>query len=766
MRVVCIASLFLFVFSSPHAIAQKRSLSGRITGAEKGEPVSHAVVEVRETSQRTWTDEQGGFRLELNEPGLYTVLVRHLAYAPVERTLRLPDQSPDSIIIVLRTALIPSEEITVRSSRSSASAEGAAVPAAVVTADRLVSHPPVSVPDALQQVPGLALVRDGTWETGVALRGSGRSNIVAMIDNTRIETANDIAGALSLFNVHDLERVEAVKSPGTVLYGSGAVGGVVHMMTKRSSFTGAPSLAAESVTDLSSVNNSRGQYLALEGATDRLALRLSGGFRKAGDMMTPAGILENSQFRDFSLAGSMAVRTFGDQTLALSYQRGQAEDAGIPGGAPIAASATATYTLARRELVAVEYALPALSPALALLTFRVSRQAIDRNVEIVQSPAVTVTPHATHATVSAQVESTILPFAGDLLVAGIDAWQRDLDSRRERRISSSGQVVGERPVPRSRFFSGGVFAQNTWNIVPELLTFTSGVRYDWIRIANDETFNPEYLVRGGVIDPSPQNRLLLWPASREINSSWSAAAGLEYRFLPAWTISCLASTAFRSPSLEERYQYLDLGTIVYLGNPWLSPERSVTMNAGLAASSGGWNMRADVFLSSFRELVAQIPGTFEGRSAMVNANIGRARISGGELSVDRRLSTWAGARATLAYARGEDLLTHAALPQIAPLQGELELSGSWLKVGLCRVVCSWAASQEHVAPGESRTPGYAVVNAGVESSAWDLGGVVLLLRSGVQNMLNREYRNHLSTLRGAVRAEPGREFYLSITFTR
>lgn len=70
-------------------------------------------------------------------------------------------------------------------------------------------------------------------------------------------------------------------------------------------------------------------------------------------------------------------------------------------------------------------------------------------MEVVQSPTVTVTPHATHKTTSAQIEAPAEPSPRHLLTVGAEGWQRVLDSRRERRLAAQNRIVGERPVPHA-----------------------------------------------------------------------------------------------------------------------------------------------------------------------------------------------------------------------------------------------------------------------------------------------------------------------------
>jgi outer membrane receptor protein involved in Fe transport len=479
--------------------------------------------------------------------------------------------------------------------------------------------------------------------------------------------------------------------------------------------------------------------------------------------MTPAGEIPNSQYHDFNINGSLGVRTFGNQSVFFSYQRSQAENTGIPGGAPLGASAAARYTLAKRELLGLEYLIPNLRPDLPLITIRLSHQDIDRNVEIIQTPTLTLTPHATHATTSGQIESKITLSASQVLTVGTEVWQRDLDSRRERINTSTDQIIGDRPVPLSHFFSAGIYGQDDWHLVPDRLTITLGVRYDWIHVSSDETLNPEYVITSGVLQTAPAGQQILWNKTSSRDGSWSANGGLSYALNSDLDLTSLISTAFRSPSLEERFQYLNLGSIVRVGNPYLRSEKSVSVNAGFRVHTDGIQLQSDVFFNNLTDLVAYVPGVFEGASAFIEQNIGEARLYGYEISIDQRLAAWNVLKYYAAYVRGEDTNDHTNLPQVAPLNGRIESRTILHSVGTLDVAASFFAEQKNLAAGEIRTPGYVIVDVDVVSVPFTIDGVSLTLRSGVQNIFNKLYQDHLSTLRGLIVFEPGRNFYLSTT---
>jgi len=744
------------------AAAQTPALRGRVIEGATGRPVVDAVVTLVETGQKAITDGQGDFRLEPRASGRYTLSVHHVAYTSVEWAVSSVPGN-DRLLIGLEPAVLPAQEVIVRSTRTLSSLRGTPYPLNVVLHDALLWSPFVTVADALQRVPGLALVRDGSWETAIAIRGLSRSNVVTVVDDARIETATDIAGALSLINMHDLERIEVVKSPASSQHGTGAIGGVVQLVSRKPSFTDQFQLSGELTSDLSSVDRGFAQYGALEATNSRFALRLSGGFRGAGDTRTPEGDLANSQIHDFSISGALGIAAGGGQSALLTYQRVQANDTGIPGGAPFPASATARYTLARRELFGAEYRMPNLSSLVPLLTLRVQRQEIARNVEIQNANLTTVTPHAVHTTVSAQAEARLTPFPELLVTTGVEGWQRELDSKRERR--SEGSVTGERPIPIARYLSAGVFVLNEWSVIPERLTATCGARYDWIRITNDEVMNPEYVVAGGVLDTRPANQHVQWNSGLENDGSWSAHVGVRYTVAPGVDFTGLFSAAFRSPSLEERFEFIDLGSVVYVGSPDLRSEKSSCVDAGVRVQSERTRVRGDVFLNAMSNLVSQLPALYEGRKAFFRSNIGSARLYGWEIEIEQAVTAWSDIELSIAYVRGEDRYARTDLPLIPPIGGQLAWKGLIARWGSVMISIPWAGAQGNPGDGESRTPGYAILNTGFSSTPWALGGMQLSVRAEVRNLFDKAFWNHLSTLRGVVRCEPGRNFVLSGTLT-
>ncbi|HNO63767.1 MAG TPA: TonB-dependent receptor plug domain-containing protein, partial [Thauera aminoaromatica] len=83
----------------------------------------------------------------------------------------------------------------------------------------------------LRGKPGLAAQSDGAWGQNPVLRGLKKESVVVMVDGVRMNSAQPQGAIASFLDLGLLERAEVVKGPGSVLYGSGAMGGVVNLIT-------------------------------------------------------------------------------------------------------------------------------------------------------------------------------------------------------------------------------------------------------------------------------------------------------------------------------------------------------------------------------------------------------------------------------------------------------------------------------------------------------------------------------------------------------
>jgi vitamin B12 transporter len=107
----------------------------------------------------------------------------------------------------------------------------------VIGAEDIATRGAQTVADALRSVAGLDVVRSGSLgaTTSVFTRGSESDHTAVLIDGVKVNVLFDGKFDMADLSVDNIERIEVVRGPASTLYGSAAVGGVIHIITKRGS---------------------------------------------------------------------------------------------------------------------------------------------------------------------------------------------------------------------------------------------------------------------------------------------------------------------------------------------------------------------------------------------------------------------------------------------------------------------------------------------------------------------------------------------------
>lgn len=736
-------------------------ISGKITD-QNNHPLSFVNVFNNDLHLTTSTDSNGVFSFNL-PADKYSLSFEHIGFRSLKKIIDFSLHNPSEIII-LNPAIVNFGEVTVTSTRFEQFIKDVPLSLEVIDKNYIIGTTSVSVPDALQNQPGIAILRDGIWGTDVSIRGLGRQNIVTLIDGNRIETSSNHAASLALVDVNDIDKIEILKGGYSSLYGTGAAGGVVNITTKTGIYTEKLSLSGSLISGYNSVNNSGMGYLSLASSSSNWYAKLSSTLRSAENTKTPSGILLNSQFRDNNLSAAIGVRPFSNQELLLKYQRFHGNDIGIPGGSSFPSAASAKYLLAERDMYSAEYIIAGLLPSLKNLSLKYSFQQIKRDVELKINPNATtsqiLTPSAVHNTHGAQLQANWILSEFNQLSAGIDLWQRSYKGIRETKvINPSGiKITGDFPVPNSKYLSAGFFAQNETFLFDSRLKLLIGGRYDMIKVTNDDAFNPSYVITNGVRNDNPvHSSLSSFYASNSTDKSWSGNAGLLYSLLDDLDVTLNLAHAFRSPVQEERYQYINLGGNIYLGNPSLKPEQGNFLDLGFRVWKSRLSFKGNVFLNYFTDLVVDSRDT---GIVFRKSNVGKARLYGYDLGFEYNFWENLVSYGNISYVRGENLLNHTNLQQIVPLNGRIGLRFPVLTYLYTDLSSTFFAKQNNNSPGEIATPGYAVFDFYLSTSEINIKYFSFKLYSGIENLFDKSYKQYLSTNRGFIKDEPGRNFFL------
>ena len=295
----------------------------------------------------------------------------------------------------------------------------------------------------------------------------------------------------------------------------------------------------------------------------------------------------------------------------------------------------------------------------------------------------------------------------------------------------------------------------------------TGARVDAIRIINDTVFNVDYVImNGGDPNYNPAGKSVTFAAGTVNNFSWSANAGALYKVAKDVDLTLNLARSFRSPSLEERFKYIDLGSVRRLGNPDLKPEDGYSAELGFRIWKDNFNLRASGYANRITNMIAETSGAPQDDvKTLVYQNIGKALLYGFDLKADysitRNLSTYL----VGSYVRGIDTENDTNLPQMPPLNGRLGIRYTYPKVGSAEFRVVGAAAQNNLAKDEVATDGYLRYDFSLCTRRFDFLRVCSVqLFAGIDNITNVAYTNFLSTNRGDVSIEPGRNIFFRVNF--
>lgn len=778
--------LFLLFLLLPFSnIAQTIQLKIKLFDLETNNYISNANISLSD-KYFTTTNNIGEAIFADLKTASYLIKISHISFNTFESKIEI--LSDTLLTIGLKPRNINLKEVIVTSSKYEQNINLLPYSVSTIGFKDIQISPAFTISDMLKSESGISLMRDGIWGTEISIRGLNRANIVTMIDGNRIETSTDISARLSMFDINDVERIEVIKGAASSLYGSGATGGIINIISKSGNYSDKLKLRINYSGGYNSVNDFFSNGISLIASGSEWIVKLGGTFRIAKNTKTPSGELKNSQFNDESFNALFRFRPAENQEIKFDYQQFNAYEVGIPGAAPLfPTNAIVTYPKELRRLLSVEYKINNLTNSLIKLTAKYFYQFISRDVENIpgtvqfvpgtngQPPrrvsVLKINPGADHNVNGFQTQANF-KFNNHFLITGFDFWKRNYSGLRTRDqkidilnptdstvVRTVLKTIYEKPLPDANFNSAGIYIQDETKLFDNL-NLTFGGRYDFIWLDNSETLNPLYEINDGVINNNPAGQKIIWNSESAQNKSYVFNLGIIYSLNTVSSIAFNISRSFRSPSLEERYQYIDLGSIVRIGDPNLKPEQGYFFDLGYRLFTDKINITSSIYLNSLTDLVTEIPGIYEDRSALIKTNIGKALLYGFEYSFNFNIIEQLRIYNTLSFVRGLDRQDDKNLPQIPPLNGTLGVeyyTFNWLSADFS---ATFFYEQNKVAQDEISTPGYLIFDLKLVFKDLILGDIKASFSTGIENILNKEYRNHLSTNRGFILSEPGRNFFL------
>jgi len=241
-----VALLWIFTVAALSNVdAQTVQVKGRLVADNT--PVPFVNLVVKGSQQGTASDMEGRFTLQVAGPGVYLLRMSAVGFLAKKQTFQVgANTMVDLGTIALQPDAVDLGEVVVTGTMREVSRSDSPVPVEVITPALFRKNPSPALFDAVGMVNGVRpQINCSVCNTGdIHINGMEGPYTMVLIDGMPIVSGLSTVYGLSGIPTSLVERVEVVKGPGSSLYGSEAMGGLVNVITKD------PALAPAAAVDL------------------------------------------------------------------------------------------------------------------------------------------------------------------------------------------------------------------------------------------------------------------------------------------------------------------------------------------------------------------------------------------------------------------------------------------------------------------------------------------------------------------------------------
>jgi hemoglobin/transferrin/lactoferrin receptor protein len=734
----------------------------------------------------------------------------HISFNPVEFdkstfTAKITD-------IQLTIAVINLQEVVLSANKVEEKYRDLPVRVDIIPVRTIMFGNPQTTGDLLQQNGTVYVQQSQLGGGSPVLRGMETNRVLTVIDGVRMNNAIYRAGHIQNIITIDpnmLSRVEVVHGPGSVIYGSDAMGGVMHFYTRNPVLSNNDkvftlgnamlrySSAANEYSQSFNVNVGGKKIAALLGASTKDIGDLRQGSKRdekygdwgkclyyaeridGKDVMTANGdplIQKNSGYSQYDLFGKVLFKPSSNYSLTLNMQYSNSSN--IPRYDRLTEMTDEKLTYAEwyygpqtRGLVSLksEWLQPVKLYDHFQITAAYQYISEDRiNRKFGKSKA--KHQEETVKVFSLNVDFMKKVFGKSELRYGLEGVFNQVDSKAYNKNINNGEVTLD---AASRYPDGGdnmknfaAYASNNWEINKKLI-FSQGIRF------NNISLDAEYTQ--AMMD------LIKFPFDAKIsqnNTAVNGSLGLVYMPGNDWRFATNLSTGFRAPNIDDLTKLNDFSsTITIVPNPDLKPENAYSAELTIGKTfnnvlqiefTGFYTILKDAFVIQPFTYNGQDSIVFDGNLTAVQAmqNATQATIYGFEGNVLAQLSKSLSLRSTLTYTYGHIKAEDEPLDHIPPLFGltSIKLDLSKFTGEFYARYNAWKHIEDYSPSGEDNQQ-YATVDGMPAWFTLNLRASYqfnrnVSLQAGMENILDKHYRNFASGI-----SAPGRNVFVTLRGT-
>jgi len=765
------------------------TVTGTVTDKKDNSPIPGATISIPDLKTGTITDANGKFTLSNIRRGTYLVQVSCVGYAGVVQKV---DFSKNQVInIQLQASFIEAGEVVVTGVSRATEIKRSPIPMAAMGKLAIDQHAAAgNVIDMIANIPGVSAVTTGPNISKPFIHGLGYNRVITLMDGIRQEGQQwgDEHGVE--VDQNSIDRVEVIKGPASLTYGSDAIGGVVNLISPppvpEGSISG--SIMGSYGTNADAINNS----LRLQGNNNGLIWGTILSAKESKDYQNQHdGRVYGTNYKERDARLMVGL----NRSWGYSYFHASLfdDEQAIPDGSRDSVSRKFTRQITEDDVfrpivpngVLNSYAVPVLHQHVQLYrVYNNSNFILGNGANLMMNLGYQFSHRRefTH------------PEDGD--VAGLNLhlstytydfkYNQTFGDGYETTFGINGQyqnnTIGDAtafPIPAYHQFDVGPFA-----VVKKSfgrLDLSAGARYDYRsfngQAAYIDTLNNKYPQLYTGANPASANGVTQqFAVLNKTFTGFSGSVGATYNFSPEFLLKANVSRGFRAPSIAElSANGPDPGSQIYhTGNPDFKPEFSVQEDIGAFLSLPNVSASVELFNNNIQNYIYQQQVLNPDGSPAINPNYplytiftytqSKARINGGEFNLDIHPTSWLHFENNMALTYGKNLGNGGTVPDslkylpfIPPLHTHSELRGTFAKgFSAVRNFYAFVGFDHYNAQDrffsaygtETFTAGYNLLSAGVGGDVVNSKGrkVLQLFIEGT-NLGDVNYQSNMSRLK-------------------
>lgn len=700
------------------ALAQSNStINGTVTLEDTGKPVHGVRVVILELNRTTDTDDNGKYEFKNLPAGKYNVAAKLDRVPDLVQAIELKQASAVEIDFQIRLRVV-TEQVSVTSSLNEESSLNSLQATESLSSIEIAEKNSLSLGELLEGESGVAKRSSGPGNSRPVVRGFDGDRVLVLQDGMQTGSLGSQSGDhAEPIDPLSVEKVEVVKGPSTLLYGSNGIGGVVNAVTEHDQAH--PGLRGY-LTGLGSTNSYQaGGSAGIEYGTAHWSLWGNGGGQRANDYDTPLGRVTNS----FVRAGNANIGSgyYGDHgSLSADYTYDWRRY-GIPFDPESADEVV--FLKMRRQGIHIRGGLKDLDSFVTGGDF--SLQYNDYKHDEINSMTGEVNTAFNNKLFSYRGvldQRKVGLFSGNF---GVSGFHRDYNTSGEEAIA-----------PPTRQENIAAFAVERIDL--PRVTFQFGGRIEHNSYDQDVYVDRSF-------------------------TGFSGAAGARVQLWEGGAFVANYTHSYRAPALEELYNNgPHPGNGVFeIGDPNLMRERGDGVDVSLRHSTSRLAGEINFFYYRLSDFIFLAPtGTEEDGLPVTFYSQANARFRGAELKFDVGLTKSLWLRTGLDYVDADLTSISTPVPRIPPLRGRIGLDWNYKGFRLNPEV-TMVSRQDQIFSLETTTAGYTTfgVNASYTFASQHVAQVISV---SAFNLGDRLYRNHLSFIKDFA-PETGRGVRLTYT---